>query len=139
MDTDTLGYRNEGEDRISGLGIATLGEVEIHVVDIHINFDCQALEFVLGHILMLLVVNNGHFVGRQESLAQTLDILFAGSHRLIHIRDLLVAQFERHACDVGFRIFEFPVFELTLDNLFSFACLLVFQFFERLSDLAFGF
>ena len=139
MDSNTFEYGDKGKDRISGFGIATLGEVVIDILDIHVDLDSKSLEFRAIHILRMFTRGNGLLFGFEQHFAETLYIFLAVSDRLIHIRHSFIAQFDGHAGDIGFGIFEFPVFELSFNDFLAFGCLFILDLFEGLADLILGF
>ena len=71
----------------------------------------------------------------EQHIAKPLNIFFAGSYRLIHIRHGFVAQTDSHLGDVTFGIVDLPVLELTIDDLLSLRRLFVFDLLERLTNL----
>ena len=78
MNPDTFEYRDEGKNRISGLRIATLGEVEVHILDIHVHFNGQAFEVASVHILCMFA-HDRCLVHFGKHFSQALDIFLAGS------------------------------------------------------------
>ena len=138
MNTDSFCNGYESENRIPRFGVAATGKVVIHILYIHIHFNRQAFELRLIYILRMFTRSSRFFVLFQKYFAETEDVLFSRSERLVHIRHRLIAEFERHTGYIPFVILQFPVLKPAFDEFFSFSGRLVLDLFERLTDLVLG-